>query len=221
VKLFIRSGPSQKSLTTPGRQTNKHPLSPSSAPRPSSVSPATPYLTTRRRTCPHTRSKHPCGRTSFIMEIDMAHPAMMKLIRPPPLASTSKAAQRSESPESSSRFHNVCRPQPLLPPVGTPVVVAADQQQRTTTTLFGSYLPCFSPVFGLQPPTLILLPPALLLALQTNPRTLTRFMLEASGAGGTSNANLALIINAISVSAKVIGESFHYSSQTACFFQLF
>jgi hypothetical protein len=43
-------------------------------------------------------------------------------------------------------------------------------------------------------------------------------MLEASGAGGTSNANLALIINAISVSAKVIGELFHYSSQTASFF---
>lgn len=41
----------------------------------------------------------------------------------------------------------------------------------------------------------------------TNPRTLTRFMLEASSTGGSSNTDLALIINAISVSAKVIANA--------------
>lgn len=41
----------------------------------------------------------------------------------------------------------------------------------------------------------------------TNPRTLTRFMLEASSKGSSSNTDLALIINAISVSAKVIANA--------------
>lgn len=79
----------------------------------------------------------------------MAHPAMMHSGRPPPLASSSKAAKvAAQTAEKVTHLHN------------------------------------------------------------TNPRTLTRFMLEASSAGTrSSNTDLALIINAISVSAKVIANA--------------
>jgi fructose-1,6-bisphosphatase I len=41
----------------------------------------------------------------------------------------------------------------------------------------------------------------------TNPKTLSRFMLEASSVGDASNTDLALIVNAISVSAKIIANA--------------
>jgi hypothetical protein len=40
-------------------------------------------------------------------EYDMAHPALMNMIRSPALASSSKAAKVAETAEAATHFHNV------------------------------------------------------------------------------------------------------------------